>query len=242
MDNEFIMTPSTVVTSSRLKTLCERYHQALCFGEKPSCMPKIRIRYVEERGIFGYAEFGDFFFFSDDLYVWKQEEKYAEDHSYDVVDGLFDGKCTRQGYACRFLYAGADTNYVDSNGESIFVGDVIEIKEEGNKSQLALSYFPYDEHEDMEYCFVLDNHSLSLEDCVGREDLRLTRIGTSFFQLSPHDETEDMNKKIRNFNDWHDTNEEHDEKVLMAKYTPNFDQELWKYHGLVIIGATYNWR
>lgn len=37
-----------------------------------------------------------------------------------------------------FLYAGADTNYVDSNGEHIFVGDVIEIKEGNYETQLAL--------------------------------------------------------------------------------------------------------
>ena len=89
---------------------------------------------------------------------------------------------------------------------------------------------------------MLDNHSLSLEDCVGREDLRLTRIGTTFFLLSPHDETEDMNQKIRDFNGWNDTNEEHEEKVLMARYTPNFDQEPWKYHGLELLGAEFNWR
>jgi len=28
----------------------------------------------------------------------------------------------------------------------------------------------------------------------------------------------------------------------MAKYTPNFDQELWKYSGLEILGVEYNWR
>lgn len=105
-----------------------------------------------------------------------------------------------------FLYAGADTNYVDSNGEHIFVGDVIEIIEGNCETQLALGYFPYFKHEKMRYCFVLDNHSLSLEDCVGRADMRLTRIGTTFFQLDPNFETEDMNKKVQDFNGWHDTN------------------------------------
>ena len=189
------MTPSTVVTSSRLKTLCERYHQALCFGEKPSCMPKIRIRYVEERGIFGYAEFGDFFFFSDDLYVWKQEEKYAEDHSYDVVDGLFDGKCTRQGYACRFLYAGADTNYVDSNGESIFVGDVIEIKEEGNKSQFQIlcTCFGYKtvagsvESVSSYFIFLIIFIWKSVQECLSWHCLMERRVEHSYLRQSRHE-------------------------------------------------------
>lgn len=102
MDDRNKITPSTVITSARLKFLCNHYHQALCHGNRPSCMPKIRIRYVEDKGKFGYAEFGDFFFFSDDLYVWRQEEEFADDHSKDVVDGFFNDKCTRQGYACRF--------------------------------------------------------------------------------------------------------------------------------------------
>ena len=51
-----------------------------------------------------------------------------------------------------------------------------------------------------------------------------------------------MNQKVQDFNGWHDTNKEHEEKVLMARYTPNFDQEPWKYHGLEILGAEFNWR
>lgn len=60
MDDRNKITPSTVITSARLKFLCNHYHQALCHGNRPSCMPKIRIRYVEDKGKFGYAEFGDF--------------------------------------------------------------------------------------------------------------------------------------------------------------------------------------
>lgn len=242
MEDTFKITPSTVITSTCLKWLCNHFHQMLCNGEKPGCLPKIRIRYVEEDGKFGYAEFGDFFFFADCLYVWRQEEEYADSHNQDVVDSIFDEKCTRQGYACRFLYAGADTNYVDSNGEHIFVGDVMEINHGHSVTELALGYCPYFGQEDMKYCFVLDNHSLNLENCVGRMDMRLTRIGTTYFQLDENYETEDMNQKVRDFNGWHDTNEEHNEKVLMARYTPNFYQERWKYHGLEILGAEYDWR
>lgn len=242
MDDRFKITPLTVITSERLKLLCNHYHQELCKGEKPSYLPKIRVRYVEERGKFGYADFGDFFFFDDDFYVWRQEEEFAEDHSKDVVDAVFNEKCTRKGYACRFLYAGADTNYVDCNGENIFVGDVIELQHSEYTTELALSSFPYFEHDKMRYCFVLDNHSLSLADCVGRDDMRLKRIGTVYFQLDPCFTTEEMNKKYQDFNGWYDTNEEHEAKVLMAKYTPNFDQELWKYQGLELLGAEFDWR
>lgn len=242
MDNTLTLTPSTAITSARLKWLCNHYRQALWQGEETNYLPKIRIRYVEDKGKFGYAGFGDFFFCADDLYVWRREEKYANRHNKDVVDSLFDKQCTRQGYACRFLYAGADTNYIDSKGEHIFVGDVIEIEENHCTTQLALGYFPYDEKEEPSYYFVLGNHSLTLADCVHRKDMRLTRIGTVYFQLSRKFKTEDMNQKIQNFNGWHDTNKEHEEKVLMSRYTPNFDQEPWKYHGLEILGVEYDWR
>lgn len=242
MEDIFKITPSAVISSTRLKLLCENYHNVLCKGEKPGCLPRIRIRYVEENGKFGYAEFGDFFFFADCLYVWREEEKYADSHNQDVVDGIFDEKCTRQGYACPFLYAGADTNYVDSNGEHLFVGDVVELKDGLMETQLALGYFPYDEQENMKYCFVLDNHILTLEDCMARPNMRITRIGTVYFQLAENYTIEDMNQKFMDFNGWNDTNEEHEEKVLMARYTPNFEQEKWKYHGLGILGAEYDWR
>lgn len=241
MDNTLTLTPSTVITSTRLKWLCNHYRQALCHGEK-NYLPKIRIRYVEKQGKFGYADFGDFFFFANDLYVWRQEEEYANRHNKNVVNSIFDKQCTRQEYACCFLYAGADTNYIDSNEEHIFVGDVIEIEENHCKTQLALGYFPYDGKEEPNYCFILNNHSLTLADCVHRKNMRLTRIGTVYFQLDRNFDTENMTQKVQDFNGWHDTNEEHEEKVFMSRYTPNFYLEPWKYHGLEILGVEYDWR
>lgn len=32
---------------------------------------------------------------------------------------------------------------------------------------------------------------------------------------------------------FHNTNEKHEAKVLMARYTSNFDQERWEYHGWI---------
>lgn len=239
MNNTLKIEASTVITSSRLKLLCNQYHYEICHGLKNNFLPKIRIRYVESKGKFGYAEFGDFFFVNDDLYVWKQGKEYADINNPDVVEDYFIKKCTRTEYACRFLYAGADTNFIDSNGEHIFVGDVLEIKNDFNKTQLALGHFPYYENDKMTYCFVLDNHFLSLQECINNKDTSITRIGTSYFQLDWNFSTEDMNNKVRSFNGWHDSNKEHKDKVLMARYTPNFDQELWKYYGLEILGIEY---
>ena len=242
MENHLKITPATVLTSDLLTQLCEEYHEVICSGERPSCLPRIRVRYVEDRDKFGYAEFGDFFFFADDLYVWRDEERFADDHCKDVVEGFFDEKCTRTSYAVRFLYAGADTNYVDSNGEPIFVGDVIEINDGDAETEFALSHFNNVDYRENQYCFMLDNHSLSLEECVGRPHRRLTRVGTVYYQLDMNMTIEGLEEKIREFNGWHDTTEVHNKKVLMARFTPNFDQEQWKYEALDLLGAEFNWK
>lgn len=236
------ITPSTVITSELLIRLCDVYHEELRQGSDRRYLPPIRIRYVEDNGKFGYAWFGDFFFFADDLYVWKHDKVYAQDHNCDVVIGEFGDECTERGYACRFLYAGADTNFKDSRGEHIFVGDVLEIDDAGLKTELALGYIANGEDGNMVYCFVLDNHFLSLEDCLSRNDRKVTRVGTSYFQLDWNFEMEDMNNKIFEFNNWHDTQEDHEEKVLMSRYTPCFYKEIWKYRGFEILEIEYDWR
>lgn len=32
------------------------------------------------------------------------------------------------------------------------------------------------------------------------------------------------------------------DRILMARYTPNFDKEIWKYHAGEILGFEFNWR
>lgn len=232
----------STITYSLLKELCKTYQHVIGTGRRVD-YPRIRIRYVEDRDKFGYAWFGDFFFFTDDLYVWKAGEEYADEHSQDVVDGVFGEGFKGKGYACRVLFAGVDTNRIDSNGEHIFTGDVLEISEDkGIPVQLALSVFPDIPGVKSRYCIVLDNHSLCLDDCLQDETKRVTRIGTAFFQLDWCYESLDMNERIRTFNGSRDTNEEHANKVQMAKYTPNFDKEEWKYYALDILGAEFDWR
>ena len=78
MENKLIITPSTVISVELLKSLCEEYTAEIGAGEYSGHLSKIRIRYVMERGKFGYANFGDFFFLCDDLYVWTHDKKYKE--------------------------------------------------------------------------------------------------------------------------------------------------------------------
>ena len=62
-----------------------------------SHVPRIRIRYVIDRNQFGYASFGDFFMIDSqgyyDLYVWIQDDKYAELHNQAVVEEYFGDEC-----------------------------------------------------------------------------------------------------------------------------------------------------
>lgn len=90
------------------------------------------------------------------------------------------------------------------------------------------------------YCFFLDNHFWTLADC-NRQHYRMTRVGTVFFQLDASDYI-GVNQRTIGFNGWRDTEEDRMKKVLMAKYTPNFDQEFWKYESLEILGAEFDWK
>lgn len=235
-------TPTTAVSIDTLNMLCEKYHDEICRGVKPNYLPKIRLRYVEDQGKFGYAEFGDFILIADDLFVWRQESKFANDDNEDLKSLEFNDKCVRPGYMCRFLYAGVDTNVVDCNGEHIFEGDVLEITKCNNvECQFALSCIK-DGSDTEIYGFLLDNHFLSLDECLQNSDIKLRRIGTAFFRLDWNLYTEGMLDIIRNFNGWRDTTEEHEEKVFKAQYTPNFDQESWKYHAFEALEIEFDWR
>ena len=203
-------------------------------------MPNIKVRYVSENKKFAYVYFGDFFFFGDDFYVWEQDDKYSDDHNQDVVEEVFNDECEGRGYARRVIFAGVQTEFKDSNGERIYTGDVIKVEESQNiTKELAVGALSSEEGIGT-YCFILDNHSWSLADC-NSQHYRMTRIGTVFYQLDVADFI-GVNQRVMNFNGWRDTEEDRHQKVLMAKFTPNYDQELWKYQGLEILGVEYDWR
>lgn len=234
------ISPETI-TEQTLMKLCQKHNYEIGAGIF-DILPNIRVRYVEENQKFGYREFGDFFFHKEDFYVWSLDDKWADQHNQGIVLDVFGDECEGRGYARKVLFAGVCTNVRDINKELIYTGDVINIirKDPTISDQLALGTF--DTAEEFDYRFVLDNHSLLLSDCI-KQNKKLQRIGTVFFQLK---DDEYPPKTIRNrtglFNSWYDTGEEHKQKVLMSKYTPNFDQEIWKYTALDLLGVEFNWR
>ncbi|MEE0992174.1 MAG: hypothetical protein UH542_04275 [Bacteroidales bacterium] len=228
-----------VVSDTVLKRLCEQYLYEIGAGIN-KFLPSIKVRYVAEHKKFAYACFGDFFFFGDDFYVWEQDDKYLDDHNQDVVEEVFNDECEGRGYARRVIFAGVQTEFKDSNGERIYTGDVIKVEESQFRTEyMAVGALSSDDGLGS-YCFILDNHSWSLADC-NRQQYKMTRVGTVFYQLNPGDFI-GVNQRTMNFNGWRDTEEDRLQKVLMAKFTPNYDQELWKYQGLEILGAEYDWR
>ena len=227
------------ISDVTLKYLCRKYQHEIGAGFD-KFLPEIKIRYVAEPKKFGYSYFGNFFFYGDDLYIWEKDEKYANDHNQEVVEALFGDEYKGCGYARRVIFAGVLTPFKDSNGENIYTGDVIQIeKDQDTTKYLAVGAWS---HEDGmgQYCFILDNHHRELEECI-RQHYQLTRVGTVFYQLDTSDDIS-VNQRTMEFNGWRDTEKEIQEKVLMARYTPNFDQKYWKYVGLEVLGVEYDWR
>lgn len=228
-----------VISDMILKNLCEQHLYEIGAGIS-KFLPNIKVRYVAENKKFAYANFGNFFFFGDDFYVWELDDKYLDDHNQDVVEAVFNDECEGRGYARRVIFAGVQTEFKDCNGENIYTGDVIKIeKDQFRTEHLAVGALCSEEGIGS-YCFILDNHSWRLADC-NRQQYKMTRVGTVFYQLDASDFI-GVNQRTMQFNGWRDTEEEKQLKILMAKFTPNFDQELWKYQGLEILGVEYDWR
>lgn len=228
-----------VISDEVLKSLCEKHLYEIGAGID-SFLPDIKVRYVAENKKFGYAYFGDFFFWGDDFYVWEQDDKYADDHNQDVVEEVFGDECEGRGYARRAIFAGVQTEFKDCNGDRIYTGDVIKVEENQYSTKyLAIGAWTQEDGKD-HYCFILDNHFLTLADC-NRKHYSMTRVGTVFFQLDASD-CIGVNQRTIGFNGCRDTEEERQKKALMTKYTPNFDKDFWKYKGLEVLGAEFDWK
>lgn len=227
------------ITEGDLMRLCEEYKYVIGARILGATKPDIRIRYVIDRGRFGYADFGDFFFFgTGDLYVWTYDKKFAPDHNQDMVEGYFEDECTGRGYCHRAIFAGVKTKYRDSNGEPLYTGDVLDLNGEYGDTPLALGTLGENENNwKARYAFVLDNHCITPEMCKS-----LTRVGTVFYQLDWNNEPQRIADLCRRFQPCYPDNVSDEDRKVMAKYTPNFDKEIWEYHANEILGIESIWR
>lgn len=226
------------ITEEDLKRFCEEYKYVIGARIISAPKPDIRIRYVIDRDRFGYAKFGDFFFFGDDLYVWTRDKAFTNNHNQDVVEGFFSDECKGRGYCHRTIFAGVQTPYRDSNGDRIYTGDVIDLHEEYVDSPLALGTLGENTEDwEAQYAFVLDNHCITPEMCK-----KMTRVGTVFYQLDWNDWPRKVAERCRDFQPVYPGGIKKEDRLAMMKYTPNFDQETWKYHANEILGVEFNWR
>lgn len=232
-----------VLNEDILSFFCLKHKDEISIGSYKN-FPRPRIRYVIDKNRFGYANFGDFFFWDDGgLYVWQQSDEFEEDHNPDIVEDYFGHPCEGRGYTLCSIFAGIDTGYDDSNGSRMFTGDIVLVKERNGYEMGALCLAsPCGMISDGFYGFPLDNHSLTLDMCK-EGGYHLERIGTIFYQLDPCEDPVSIWDKALTFNNTYRDKE--DESVLrtMAKYTPNFDKEVWKYLGLEILGIEeFDWK
>lgn len=227
------------ITEKDLMRLCEQYRYVIGARIVAAPKPDIRIRYVIDRDRFGYADFGDFFFYeTGDLYVWTRNKEFADDHNQDIVEAYFEDECKGRGYCHRVIFAGVKTGYCDSNGDDIYTGDVIDLHGEYVDRPLALGTLgENDGCQVAKYAFVLDNHCITLNMCKSK-----TRVGTVFYQLDWNDEPHKIADLCYRFQPWRPDGLEEEDRIVMAKYTPNFDREIWQYHANEILGIEFNWR
>ena len=117
-----------VITIELLQELCDQYKDEIRLDYVDllqGILPEIHIRYVDDKGNFGYTCFGNFFFYSRELYVFDEDEKYKDQHNEGVVWGKFLDKCEGRGYAHKVIFAGVKTPYKDVRGDSIYTGDAV---------------------------------------------------------------------------------------------------------------------
>jgi hypothetical protein len=223
-----------VVTDEVLMELCRAYLPEIQAG-RADLVPELTIRYVKKNNAFGYTGLENCFYHNGAFFVWEQDKEWEDPRYQEIAQDVFHDRCEGRGYAHKFIFAGVNTHFRDAQGEEMFTGDIIRVDDgKSAPEEMALGAFPGD------YCFLLDNHYWELRECI--KDNTLTRIGTVFYRLNPEENPPALLRyRTLGFNLERCTPEEHRQRLLMARYTPNFSPDLWMYQGLEVLGAEYHW-
>ena len=218
-----IPTPKAV-GELELIELCKEYKEIIGSGAKVP-LPEIKIRYVIDTDEFGYANFGDFFMREDmTLYVWSKDKRFKRRHDQEMVEEIFNDECKKrkEHFFRKVIFAGVKTPYVDAYGKVIYSGDAI-IIDLGHEIRGITDWYG-------DYEFVGDNVNVQVSDTI-----RMERCGTVFYQLDIDAPPERIIDRCDNFDPRMFHIRKKEEKLILAKYTPNFDKELWQYYARDIL-------
>lgn len=226
------------ISEKELISFCKEYREHIGSGAKIP-LPEIKIRYVIDTDEFGYANFGDFFMREDmTLYVWSKDKRFKRYHNQEMVEEIFNDECKKRKthFFRKVIFAGVKTPYVDAYGKAIYSGDVLKCWQgDKNTPQDIIKTEPYTIlHSICYFCgdyeFIDDNCNWQIPDFV-----RMERYGTVFYKLNEDEEKPtDLWSRCLAFDPWyHGIPEE--ERLLLAKYTPNFDKDLWQYYARDIL-------
>lgn len=199
------------------------------------------IRYVNGEGVFGYAEFGTFFFDYGQMYILKNIPNYTlkGDRSDEIFDIYFCNYMNDPMLAWNccvpVLYAGVRTVNKDIDGDWIFVGDIVEkVDDDLNWGGVGANSGDFPEKWGPQYDIIGDNCSQHLHD-VGV----VKRLGTIFYQLPKGEPFINIEGKCMSLHCQGAITKE--EVLMMAKFTPSYDLEYWKYSGKEILGVEPTW-
>ena len=227
-----------VITVEVLQELCEKclYRIGACYH---TLIPSIEIRYVIDTDKFGYACFGDFFFYQGNLYVFESDEKYKDEHDAGVVWATFHDECEGHCYAHEDIFAGVRTPYKDVKGDYIYTGDAVMTDKLGLNKKYIYGVQALDFWSD--YGIMLDNHCLGLKDCN-----KIVRVGTVFFNL-PKDAEIDMlhfiEKRSNELHSWYGEGPTGEVNLRHVRFTPNFFESEIEYIVMDNIrDDDFNWR
>ena len=108
----------------------------------------------------------------------------------------------------------------------------------------AASDEPFPSHQNRLWYCRLQRQGYGAAFCGGYEECEsITRVGTVFYMLEPNDDGNLVDEKSAEFTDIYGENPEPIEHRLeMAKYTPSFFKDYWKYVVLTTMEIEYDWR
>ncbi len=226
---------------------------------------KLRIRYIllEKEPTFHYAQYGDFFFRGNRLYVIvKQKDEYTPFRNEHVEKWLqeqsvkapisseksFSIDCP--GVACQTMvkgkdivieavFAGIQTNMKDSNTHRpIFTGDIIAVKGDDGSSP-AQTVNALADAMPPHYVLPLDNCAFDLTPELHNQ--KYYKAGSVFFNLSPYIELNEVYRWFDGVLSLRGEPSDRDKKILRAKMkaSPCYEQEDWEWLAGIKLGI-YN--